>query len=435
MKISIAAAGDMLIQRRINQQTDEFNEVKNLLNNADARFINLETTVHDGQFFANRFSGGSYLRISPETLDDVKAYGFNILSFANNHSMDFSHLGLMETKKHVDNAGFVNAGAGANLDEAAAPNYLETKNGRVAIISVVSTMDSTIGSDEAIAGKQSRRFIGRPGVNGLRIDEHLEVTKEQFDIIKEVATLSKINAQTDIERAEGYHPPLKEGTINLKNIKFNVSDKTRYITHPNEKDMLRIEKAINVAKQQADCILISVHSHEISGDKKENPADFLVEFAHKCIDAGANAVIGHGPHLLRPVEIYNNCPIFYSLGDFVIHNECIPFAPEDMYASQGLTSDDTMPELFKKRSNNFTRGLMRDRRMLESVIANFDFEDGKINNITLTPIELNFDKAVWQSGNPRISYSHGIIERLSEMSKAFNTKIELDEKGNGIIKI
>jgi len=78
---------------------------------------------------------------------------------------------------------------------------------------------------------------------------------------------------------------------------------------------------------------------------------------------------------------------------------------------------------------------MRDRRMLESVIANFDFKDGKITNIVLTPIELNFDKEIWQSGNPRISYNHNIIERLSDMSISFNTKIKLDAHGNGIIEI
>ena len=72
---------------------------------------------------------------------------------------------------------------------------------------------------------------------------------------------------------------------------------------------------------QADYVLISIHSHELSGNSKENPSDFLQEFAHKCIDSGADAIIGHGPHLLRPIEIYKNRPIFYSLGDFVIHNE------------------------------------------------------------------------------------------------------------------
>ncbi len=166
------------------------------------------------------------------------------------------------------------------------------------------------------------------------------------------------------------------------------------------------------------------------------PSDFLQEFAHKCIDAGADAIIGHGPHLLRPIEIYKNRPIFYSLGDFVIHNECIAYAPEEMYAKQNLTSDATMRDLFYDRSAGYTRGLMRDHRMLESVIPYFEIEDDKLTYLELMPVELNFDKKkVWQMGNPRFSNQHGIIERLAEMSAAFGTKITIDDRGFGIVEI
>ena len=147
---------------------------------------------------------------------------------------------------------------------------------------------------------------------------------------------------------------------------------------------------------------MSIHSHEISGDKKENPADFLVEFAHGCIDAGAHAVIGHGPHLLRPVEIYKGYPIFYSLGDFIIHNECVQYAPEDMYAMQKMTSDDLMSDFFEKRSAGGTRGLMRDRRMLEAVIPYMEFEDGALSYLEFMPIELNFGEKIHRSGTPPI---------------------------------
>ena len=436
MKMTFAAAGDMLVQRRIHKESDGFAEVSAHLCKADARYINLETTLHRGEFYGNQFSGGSYLRADPETLEDVKNYGFNLLSFANNHSMDFDRGGLMATKRAVDAAGIVNAGAGANLDEAAAPAYLETKNGRVALIGVVSTMGTPLsGSYSAMAGKQSRRYPGRPGVNGLRIDDYLQVSEADLEVIRRISALSRINAQKDIERAEGYFPPLPEGTAVLKELQFKKGDTTCYVTHPNEEDMARIEKAIYEAQMQSDYILISVHSHEISGDKKENPADFLKEFAHRCIDAGAHAVIGHGPHLMRPVEIYKGCPIFYSLGNFVMHNECIPYAPEEMYAKQGMTSDATMRELFYDRSAGYTRGLMRDRRMLESVIPFFEMEDGKLTKLELMPIEMHFDDPVWRSGNPRFSDRHGIIERLAEMSRPYGTKISVDDRGYGIVEI
>ena len=430
MKTTFSVVGDMLAQRRIPAGYEGYEKVQEQITKGDARFVNLETTLHNGEYFGNQFSGGSYLRAVPETLDDVKAFGFNLLSFANNHSMDFAHGGLMATKRYVDEAGIANTGAGANLDEAAAPAYLDTPAGRVALISTC-TMDN----EAALAGKQSRRFPGRPGVNGMRLQEYIQVTEDQLRVIREIADASHVNAQKDIERAEGYFPPIPEGIAVLKDLQFKQGDETKYITHPHPEDMARVEKAIYEARMQADYILVSIHSHELSGDKKENPSDFLKEFAHRCIDAGAHAVLGHGPHLLRPLEMYKGYPIFYSLGDFVIHNECIPFAPEEMYAKQHLTSDATMRELFCDRSAGYTRGLMRDHRMLEAVIPYFEMEDGKLTYLELMPIELNFDRPVWQSGNPRFSKEHGIIERYAEMSAPYGCRITVDERGYGIVEL
>ncbi len=431
MKTTFCVAGDMLIQRRIPKESIGFSEVSNHLRKSDVRYFNLETTLLRGEYYGNQFCGGSYLRADPSVLDDAKAYGFNLVSFANNHCMDFGHNGLIATKQAVDDAGIVNAGVGANLDEAASAAFLDTPNGRVALIGVVSTMVN----ESAMAGKQSRRTPGRPGVNGLRTQEYLQVTESQMQVIRQIAEQSHINAREEIKRAEGYLPALSNEEFALKDMRFRLGDDTRYVTHPHPEDMARVQKAIYNAQMQADYILVSIHSHELSGNKKENPADFIVEFAHRCIDAGAHAVIGHGPHLLRPIEIYKNRPIFYSLGDFVIHNECIPYAPEEMFADQKLTSDATMRDIFYNRSAGYTRGLMRDRRMLESVIPYFEMENGELTHLELMPIELQFDLPVWRSGNPRFSNQHGIIERLAELSAPYGTKIRIDERGYGIVDI
>lgn len=84
-----------------------------------------------------------------------------------------------------------------------------------------------------------------------------------------------------------------------------------------------MERAIREARYMADYVVVSMHSHELRGTDKEEPDQFFVEFAHRCIDAGAHAIVGTGPHLLRPIEIYKGCPIFYSLGDFIIQLETI----------------------------------------------------------------------------------------------------------------
>jgi len=218
-------------------------------------------------------------------------------------------------------------------------------------------------------------------------------------------------------------------------IDFRLGNKTKYHVNLHEADMSRLEKAICEAKSQADYILVSIHAHELSGTAKENPADFLVEFAHRSIDMGAHAVLGHGPHLLRPLEIYKNRPIFYSLGDFMLHNESVTFAPEDMYEKYGLTSDDPICDIYRKRSRNYTVGLLTDRRMMEAVIPYFEMENGELTHLELFPIELGFGQPRYRLGNPRFCADRGIVERLAEMSAPYGTRIAINDKGIGIVEL
>ena len=47
--------------------------------------------------------------------------------------------------------------------------------------------------------------------------------------------------------------------------------------------------------------------------------DYMRQIAHAAIDAGADIVMGHGPHHSLPVEVYKGRPIFYGLGSFSFH--------------------------------------------------------------------------------------------------------------------
>ena len=435
-KMSFTAAGDMLIQRMVPKDYEGGAQLQEYIRRGDARFFNLDTTVHRGGHFGNQFNGASYLRADPEVLNVAHDYGFNMLTFANNHTFDFSYGGLEATLRAVTESGFVHAGVGMNLDEAAGPAYLECRHGRVALIAMASTMASP-NNHAAMAGRQSRRVVGRPGVNGLRVTEKIEVAPEQFAVIRDVIESSGVNAYNNILRKEGYiNSPLADGEIPLgEMIDFYCGEKNQYHTYPNAEDMSRLEKSIQEAKAQSDYILVSIHAHELAGDSKETPGEFLVDFAHRCIDMGAHAVLGHGPHLLRPVEIYKGCPIFYSLGDFILHNESMTHAPEDMYAMQGLTSDAPICEIFRRRSANYTRGLLSDHRMMESVIPYFEMEDGRLTHLELLPIALGVEQPRYRNGNPFFAPDRGIIERLAEMSAPFGTRITVNEEGLGIVAL
>lgn len=103
-------------------------------------------------------------------------------------------------------------------------------------------------------------------------------------------------------------------------------------------------------RMSADFVLVSIHSHEITGESKENVPEFLKTLAHRAVECGASAVIGHGPHLLRLIEVYRDVPIFYSLGDFILELYSVRSAPEDFYEKYGMSSESGIYELLKKRS-------------------------------------------------------------------------------------
>ena len=83
-------------------------------------------------------------------------------------------------------------------------------------------------------------------------------------------------------------------------------------------DEAAVLEAIKAARAQCDLLLISIH-WGMEYAPAPRPED--VELAHKMLEAGASAVIGHHPHVLQPVETYltqdqRNTVIFYSLGNF-----------------------------------------------------------------------------------------------------------------------
>ena len=390
------AVGDAMSLRRLPEKYDGLGEIIEFIGKGDFRFVNLETTVHNYETYGAAESGGTWLCSPPEVLDDCKRFGFNILTTANNHSMDYAHTGLELTLEYIKKAGYKNAGVGRTLAEAAAPVYIDTEAGRYALIGCCSSFNS-----QDLAGDQSRHTIGRPGINGIRHSVVYQAPKEELAHLERIAELSYLGGERPVRRKEGYLPPLPEGKVEFGNILFEEADTYGKREILNEVDMKRVADSIREARYFADYVIISMHSHQLKRARKDEPADFFEEFAHRCIDAGADAIIGHGPHLLRPIEIYKGRPIFYSLGDFVLQIENITRAPADMYEKQGMSPEQGLDALFDKRNAHGTRGLCYERVMYEAVIPYWEAEDGKLTTLKLLPIELGYGLPRSQSGWPR----------------------------------
>ncbi|MDY0395505.1 CapA family protein [Virgibacillus halophilus] len=198
--------------------------------------------------------------------------------------------------------------------------------------------------------------------------------------------------------------------------------------------MRRLEKAIHEARRQADVVMVSIHSHEMKGENKALPAQFIEIAARNCIDAGADAVIGHGPHILRGIEVYRGKPIFYSLGNFIFHNETVTTLPADFYEKYGLDSRHNVADALDKRSDNNTKGLGVNPLVWESVIAKWNMKENNVASISLHPIELGFGLPRYSRGWPTLSGNQHILEKLQKLSQPYGTNIKI-EKGIGVIQL
>ena len=426
-----SATGDSMISRRLPAEGEYagFSEVRDFIMQGDFRYGNLETTVHNFECYGGANSGGSWLCSPPGVIDDLRKFGMNVLCTANNHVLDYGHGGLVRTIEYLEEKEMPFAGTGRNLSDASRPVYIDTVSGRYALIGCTMTFNP-----ECMAGMQTGSVMGRPGVNGMRVNKKYYLPKEEFVHLKRIADALGINDSMEIIRAEGYLPQLKAGQQPFGQLMFEAAEKAEIISKCNPVDLKRITDAIAEARFMADYVVVSMHNHELAGNSKENVDTVSKEFAKACIDAGADAVIGTGPHLLRGMEIYNGKPIFYCLGDFIIQLETILRAPDGMFAKQKLSGNDRLDVLFNNRSDNGKRGLCYDPIMYKSVIPYWEVENGELVKMVFMPIEEQFALPRSRAGWPQKNTSLNIIEHFAEMSKPFGVDIKI-ENGLGVVEL
>ena len=424
-KTTFIATGDSFITRRLSSQGyTGFDEVREIIEACDVRFNNLEMTVHNQEGFPAAASGGTWAMAQPEVLDDLTRYGFNLFNTANNHSCDYSHGGGLATIRNLQERNLVFAGTGKNLAEAAAPAYLEVKDARVALIAVSSTF-----REAAPAGNQSPYVIGRPGLNPLRFKKTIHVTKEHYEALQQIENATQLDADKLRVIRNGYELPPPAGQLYFAQMNFQLDTVNKIRTEPLEKDMKRVIAAVEEARRQADYVLISVHSHD---GEPTMPAEFLQIFCRTCIDRGADAILGHGPHELRGIEIYKGKPIFYSLGNFIFQTETVALQPADAYEKVNMPHNTQVGEFMNNRNKGGTVGYIIQPNIWRSVMAQFTAEDGKITEVKLHPITLNMGAARSRMGWPCLLHDNDVLEYLQTLSEPFGTQFEIQ---NGVATI
>lgn len=437
----IIATGDALFaSRNLRGRFDP--ELVALLDEADAVFTNAEftTPAHDTPAYPEGYTLGS----QPWAIDELKSLGVNLVSGANNHAGDYGHVGVLDTLRAFEDRGLTPAGLGRTLAEARRPVFADVRDARIGLIGTATTAAGDfLASDAAPWG------AARPGLNPLRWNVSMELPETQYKqlrTIDEALGTARTHRETDrVEIRENTDPDwFNFGVPNA--VKVRKGSQARLVWEANPKDIAENCRAIRDARGTADVVIVSIHAHEGEQDGwyHPQPAPFIVEAAHAFVDAGADLVLCHGPHMLRGIDRYANGVIFYSLGSLVSDFETSTRVPVEMFQKYDLADDSYPSDLHQMRRRDpegNPQGFYGDVRFDTSCFAAIDVDpDDGVKTVTIVPtrLRMNEDRHALR-GIPRkadTEEARAIIDRLNAMSEPYATRLIFDtETGTGTLKL
>lgn len=436
---TLAATGDSIITRKLlpyEGVAPEFDRLLDLLRDADATVTNLEVLLHDYEGYPAATSGGTYMRAPPSMADQLAGMGCDLFSAATNHTFDYSHGGLEATIEALEDRDLTFAGIGRNLYEARSPAYFETAAGRVALLSACSTI--TPGSE---AGRQSESLSGRPGLNPLHLEKVYRLPEDRLNELRELSDELGIEHIKQEWRERGLHVGHdwhEDEYFHFMDMKFEAcaDGKSAGIDYQvNQTDEEEILEWVADARRNADWVVLNLHCHEGTDGRsgtQSTPRVFR-EFAHRCLDTGADAFVGHGPHVMRGVELYDGKPAFYSLGNFIVQNKSVTRLPPESFQRYGLTDYTKVSELFDARLRNedgSQKGDLERNAFWETVVPVCTFTDGgETLNIELYPCTLQQEESRAQRGIPVLATgekAEQILADVANLSEPFDTEVRPD---------
>jgi poly-gamma-glutamate synthesis protein (capsule biosynthesis protein) len=211
LKVNLEAVGDIMLARTVGDQVQAkgpeivFAGVQSVLDSADVLVGNLECALTAG---GERQPKSYPFAAPPKTAQALALAGFDVLSLANNHAMDYGYAGLQDTQSYLGQYNIATVGAGANTAKAHTPVILERNGLRLAFLAYVDVPEENSGFD-------ARTWIAtasQPGIAWADLDQiRIDVTAAKFkaDLVivllhagSEITTV--INNITNDQRLEAH---------------------------------------------------------------------------------------------------------------------------------------------------------------------------------------------------------------------------------------
>lgn len=139
MEIRIIIAGDFCPNSRVKTEIAEgrgkevLRDVKQLTNRADISILNFECPITNGNYSPIAKIGPN-LKSDPDAMEIVKDAGFDLVTLANNHILDYGEEGVKDTIKQCEKCDLTYVGAGLNLKDACTTKYISVKGKTIAFI-------------------------------------------------------------------------------------------------------------------------------------------------------------------------------------------------------------------------------------------------------------------------------------------------------------
>ena len=276
-----------------------FKNVGSILEKSDYVIGNLETPLagKNARYVDELFS----FNAPDEFAKAIRDAGINFVSTANNHCMDRGLDGLVRTIKVLYEIGLAHDGTYTKCEEAKHPFITYVDEVKIAIIPF------TYGINYA---NHHRRLPNEKYVNLLRpyTENNYIVNKSIIKIINGfIFKALKREQIVSIKKFLGltYNSPKRDDYLDENTIEpyFNV-----------------LNEVIKEAKRLADVVIFIPH---LGGQFNIEPGVFSQFVVRKAVEMGADIVIGSHPHIVQSATVIDNCPVFYSIGNFTMSpNSC-----------------------------------------------------------------------------------------------------------------
>jgi poly-gamma-glutamate synthesis protein (capsule biosynthesis protein) len=445
---TVTAVGDVMIKRpAVSIEDPQFQDPIRILKNADVTFGNMEGNLADLEHFDGPLRG---MMGDKDVAPALKAMGFDLMNRANNHIFDSDRESMFSTMEQLDKVGIVHAGTGKNLEDARRPRYFDSAKGRVGLVGMHTPNGVQSTSSASYA---SGNVGGRPGLNALDYTVYYNVTADELKALKEIrrTAYTPPAGTTNVTRL-GDPAAEPADRVELFGLWYKVGTPGTRSFEMNGPDLREILRSIRNGKYLSEFMIATCHCHQgpILAQQwlfEDQIPDFLPTLARATIDNGADMFVGHGPHVLRGIEIYKGKPIFYGLGEF--YYQWQHFDAALMSGSWPQTAGAGGPAGRGARGGGAAATADADANVdvrvstglrpinFESMVTETKYDKGQLVEIRLYPTSGGWDGPISQLGMPKTAppaMAQRILARVQELSKPFGTTIAI-ENNVGVIRV